>query len=101
MPCETIFNTHQSIYRCALVGIGKLGNQRPVIVAEPWPDRRPTSEQAPQQLVAELRALAQTSPLTQPIEDFLLHPSLPVDIRHNAKIGRGQLAAWAKLKVKL
>ena len=33
---------------------------------------------------------------TDEIEDFILvQPSLPVDIRHNAKIFREQLALWA------
>ena len=29
------------------------------------------------------------------IETVLFHPGFPVDIRHNAKIGREKLAAWA------
>ena len=32
---------------------------------------------------------------TARIHDFLIHPGFPVDIRHNAQIGREQLAAWA------
>ena len=32
---------------------------------------------------------------TQHIETFFLHQSLPVDIRHNAKIFREKLAIWA------
>jgi hypothetical protein len=35
------------------------------------------------------------SELTRTIEHVLLHDSLPVDIRHNAKIFREQLAVWA------
>jgi olefin beta-lactone synthetase len=30
---------------------------------------------------------------------MLFHPRFPVDIRHNAKIGREQLARWAAGKV--
>ena len=30
--------------------------------------------------------------MTREIETFLLHPSFPVDIRHNAKIFREKLA---------
>ena len=29
------------------------------------------------------------------VEDILIHPSLPVDVRHNAKISREKLAVWA------
>ena len=32
---------------------------------------------------------------TRAIATILFHPSFPVDIRHNAKIFREQLAAWA------
>ena len=32
---------------------------------------------------------------TAKVETFLLHPGFPVDIRHNAKIGREKLALWA------
>jgi hypothetical protein len=30
------------------------------------------------------------------IREILFHRAFPVDIRHNAKIGRSALAAWAK-----
>jgi len=33
--------------------------------------------------------------LSTGIDRFLRHPGFPVDIRHNAKIGRETLAAWA------
>ena len=42
-------------------------------------------------LLDELRAIGQANPLTSCIQDFLLHPALPVDIRHNAKIFREKL----------
>jgi hypothetical protein len=38
---------------------------------------------------------------TSGIRTVLFHPAFPVDIRHNAKIGRGALAAWAAPKVKM
>jgi hypothetical protein len=34
-------------------------------------------------------------PRTAGITYFLPHPGFPVDIRHNAKIGREKLAVWA------
>jgi nucleoside-diphosphate-sugar epimerase len=33
--------------------------------------------------------------VTAPITRFFFHPSFPVDARHNAKIFRDRLAAWA------
>jgi len=95
VPCEAIFNQHDRIYRSALVGIGAAGSQRPVLVAEPWPEHRPKSKKETRELLHELSELAQSDPLTEQIRDILIHSSLPVDIRHNAKIFREKLAIWA------
>jgi olefin beta-lactone synthetase len=54
----------------------------------------------PQDLLTELHELAATSPLTRTIRHFLVHPAFPVDIRHNSKIFREQLAIWAERRVK-
>jgi len=99
IPCEAIFNQHPRVYRSALVGVGPTGQQRPVIIAEPWPDKRPSSKADERQLLAELRDLGKQHPHTAEIADFLVHPSLPVDIRHNAKIFREQLAIWAAARL--
>lgn len=95
IPCEAILNTHPSVYRSALVGVGQPGQQAPVFVVEPWPERFPRSEAQRTQLLQELRELAASHRLTQAVETILLRRSLPVDIRHNAKIFREQLAPWA------
>ncbi|HUY87499.1 MAG TPA: fatty acid CoA ligase family protein [Pirellulales bacterium] len=93
--CEAIFNNHPAVFRSALVGIGQAGLQRPVIVVEPRPGKMPQDEGSKQAFLEELRTLAASSPLTSAIADFRFHPSFPVDIRHNAKIFREKLAAWA------
>jgi hypothetical protein len=36
---------------------------------------------------------------TRQVKDILIHPEFPVDIRHNAKIFREQLAEWAIGKI--
>jgi len=95
VPCEAIFNRHEDVARCALVGVGPRGNQRPVIILEPLAGREPRTHAAGGALLAEIHELAQTSPLTQSIDTFLVHPALPVDIRHNSKIFREKLALWA------
>jgi acyl-CoA synthetase (AMP-forming)/AMP-acid ligase II len=46
-------------------------------------------------LLEEIRQLGRANPVTSRIDDFLLHPAFPVDIRHNAKIFREKLAVWA------
>jgi acyl-CoA synthetase (AMP-forming)/AMP-acid ligase II len=88
---EPVFNLHPAVSRSALVGIGHRPMQRPVICIE----RHPGNDISEQQLFADLLAMARTHRHTQPIDTFLIHPGFPVDIRHNAKIGREQLAIWA------
>lgn len=95
--CEAIFNEHPQVLRSALIGLGENGERRtPVIVVEP---EGPVVDQ--EQLFAELRQLALANPLTEQIEHFLIHRSFPVDIRHNAKIFREKLAAWAAKQLQL
>jgi hypothetical protein len=50
-------------------------------------------------LIGELHRLGEGHAHTGRIVDFLVHPRFPLDIRHNAKIGREQLAAWAEKKM--
>jgi len=95
VPCEAILNRHEAVYRAALVGVGPAGSQRPVFVVEPWPERFPDSAEARSRLLGELGALAQSHPLTRSVTTIHLRRSLPVDIRHNAKIFREKLAVWA------
>jgi hypothetical protein len=54
---------------------------------------------AKKKFFAEIKELAGSSSLTGTIENFLLHPAFPVDIRHNAKIFREKLAVWAETAV--
>ena len=95
IPCEAIPNAHDKIYRSALVGIGPAGQQHPIMIAEPWPAHWPKTPAEKQRLGDEIRALLRANERTRIIEEVMLHKSLPVDIRHNAKIFREQLAPWA------
>jgi acyl-coenzyme A synthetase/AMP-(fatty) acid ligase len=95
IPCETIFNQHPRVYRSALVGIGPADQQRPIMIVELWPDKQCGDDHDRQQLVQELLTLAGSHHLTEPVQQVLIHPGLPVDIRHNSKIFREQLAVWA------
>ncbi len=95
IPCEAIFNQHPHVYRSALVGVGPAGKQRPVIIVEPWPEHLPKDGATSSKLLAELKQLGGQQAHTREIETFFIHPSLPVDIRHNAKIFREKLAVWA------
>jgi acyl-CoA synthetase (AMP-forming)/AMP-acid ligase II len=97
--CEAIFNQHPDVFRSALVGVGPVGKQRPVIVVELHPGHAPSDSEEEAAFLAELRDRAIANPLTESISDFLIHPRFPVDIRHNAKIFREKLADWAISKL--
>jgi len=90
--CEAIANNHPEVFRSALVGTGEACKaQKPVIVIELLKSvSRPEED-----IVGEVRGLLAKHPLTHSIEHVLVHPSFPVDIRHNAKIFREKLAVWA------
>src|SRR5262249_55960000 len=100
IPCEAIFNRHPDVYRSGLVGIGKSRNRRGAIVVEPQPGSSPRGRKARHQLVSQLQELGQTTDHTKDIRDILIRKSLPVDVRHNVKINREQLADWAAKKLR-
>lgn len=87
---EPVFNTVAGVRRTALVGVGAAGAQRPVLCYE----LEPGISDGPA-ITAALRTLAAGHAHTAGIADFLCHRAFPVDIRHNAKIGREKLAVWA------
>lgn len=99
IPCEAIFNQHPRVYRSALVGVGQPGQKVPVIIAEPWPEHWPRDKAKERELISELRERAALHDHTRHIDHFFLRKSLPVDIRHNAKIFREKLAVWASKRV--
>jgi acyl-CoA synthetase (AMP-forming)/AMP-acid ligase II len=99
VQCEAIFNQHENVSRSALVGVGPRTRQRPVIVIEPKPGWMPARGRATERFAEELIELGGRNELTRDIRDVLFHPAFPVDYRHNAKILREKLAAWAEGKV--
>jgi olefin beta-lactone synthetase len=101
VPIENLFAGHPQVLRCALVGVGPVGAQRPVLVVEPprtspvlprslERTRRPALERS------ILRYGLGRSPSAAIVKHVLFHPSFPVDPRHNAKIHREELRAWAE-----
>jgi acyl-CoA synthetase (AMP-forming)/AMP-acid ligase II len=75
--------SHAGVGRCALVGVGAAGGERPVLVVEGEEDPR---------LARELLAIA-------PVQAVLFHKRFPVDARHNAKIHRLTLKRWAESRL--
>ncbi|MDR1496821.1 MAG: AMP-binding protein [Puniceicoccales bacterium] len=86
--CEAIFNTHPSVHRSALIGLGETGSQEPAIVIEPFPDQFPRNAAARTRLISELTELGSRHAPTRKIARFLFEKKFPVDTRHNAKIHR-------------
>ena len=89
---EPVFNTHAAVKRTALVGVGERGKQIPVLCVEL---RNRDDAKRFDTIADELRHIADGYVQTAKVRHFLLHPAFPVDIRHNAKIGREKLATWA------
>jgi len=97
---EAVFNVHPEVLRTALVGVGVsvgTGSETiPVLCAElvdnPGKHRR-------QRIRTDLLQLAASNSNVRQIKTVLFHPGFPVDIRHNAKIGREKLSLWAAKKL--
>jgi acyl-CoA synthetase (AMP-forming)/AMP-acid ligase II len=90
--CEAIFNQHPDLVRSAVVGVGAKGAQIPVLCIEVAGKLSPVDSE---RVHYDLLQLAQAFSLTRSIRTVLFHPGFPVDIRHNSKIGREELADWA------
>ena len=76
-------NAVEGVYRSALVGVGEPGAQQPAVVIEAEPDAdRAKVSQAVREIVQRFG-----------IERIEFSKAFPVDIRHNAKIRRHELAA--------
>jgi acyl-CoA synthetase (AMP-forming)/AMP-acid ligase II len=87
---EPVFNTVGGVYRTALVGVARAGVTHPVLCVEAYPHHPPATRVA-----ARLRERAGEFEHTRRVTTFLFHPRFPVDVRHNSKIFREKLAAWA------
>jgi len=90
--CEAIFNQHPDLVRSAVVGAGARGRQTPVLCIEIKGKLSPVDTE---RVHFDLLQLAQAHSITRSIRTVLFHPGFPVDIRHNSKIGREELAQWA------
>ena len=109
IPCEAIFNTHPAVFRSALVGVSRAGGVASTGSGDPRRSPAP-SETIPVICIEPVRRLARGErhrvrielldraaafAQTRRIRTILFHRAFPVDIRHNSKIFREQLAVWA------
>ncbi|WP_353098155.1 olefin beta-lactone synthetase [Stenotrophomonas lactitubi] len=91
---EPVFNTVPGVARTALVGVGAAGAQVPVLCVEL---QRGQSDSPALREALRTQAAARLPEMK--LEHVLMHPAFPVDIRHNAKIGREKLAVWARAEL--
>jgi acyl-CoA synthetase (AMP-forming)/AMP-acid ligase II len=96
-PCEGVFDSHPDVYRSALAGAEVEGVSVPVICIETEPA---VTRADHARIRSELLDLGAGFEHTAPIRYVLFHPGFPVDIRHNVKIGRGELGEWATKRLK-
>ena len=96
IPCEGIFNTHPKVFRTALVGINTHDQTMPVICVELEQEFKNENQEI---ITTELLKIAAQFEQTKNIQHILFHSAFPVDIRHNAKIGREKLAVWAQKEI--
>ncbi len=117
IPCEAISNESPKVFRSALVGVplpqdyvapGNISDRakafrnswrEPAMVVEPYPNKRPENEVEEERFCAEVLEILHRSPLTKSIQRVFICESLPVDVRHNAKINRELLCEWAAAKL--
>jgi len=100
LPTESLepaFRQHPQVCRCALIGLGEAPFQVPALVVEPRAGAFPADDAARERFIAELRDLARVNPQAARVKHVVFQRALPVDVRHNAKIHRLQLAQeWTK-----
>lgn len=82
--CEGIFHGFQGVKRVALIGLGRGPIQEPALVLEVLKGQRFDSE--------KVLKRAKEVPMTAGIKRVFRSKRFPVDVRHNAKINRLELA---------
>jgi hypothetical protein len=78
--------------------VGVQGSEEPVLIVELEPD---VGRDQQARITEELLVLAARHAHTRAIRHVLYYPRFPVDIRHNAKIGREYLRQWASTRVRV
>ncbi len=97
VSCEAIFETHPRVRRAALVGVPAMNAQEAVLCIELLPE---IPRRSRREIKKELLDIGARHAHTRDIQRILFHRRFPVDIRHNAKIGRPELTRWATRKLR-
>ncbi len=97
VPCEAVFDSHPKVRRTALVGVPSAGAIEPVLCVELLDAERRAERN---RIAGELLEIGARQSHTRAIRTVLFHKAFPVDIRHNAQIGRPELARWAARRLR-
>ncbi len=95
LQIEAIFNQHKDIKRSALVKI-RAGNEVGLALVIERHDRKTRMDP---KFLSDLEGLKRKTRPAERVSHFFLHPSFPVDVRHNIKIDRTKLSHWAQLRL--
>jgi acyl-coenzyme A synthetase/AMP-(fatty) acid ligase len=93
VPVEAVVEAAYPMWRAALVGVGKKGQQRAVVVVT---HRQHAAQRMPPPSVQDVQRLPGCADITGVL---VYNKPFPVDRRHNAKIEREMLAMWAEQKM--
>lgn len=88
---ESFYNQHPEVSRTSLVSLSREGK----VVAGLVIERHDHQTKASAQFIEEISNITRKNGLQDKVMEFFLHPSFPVDVRHNIKIDRVKLGQWA------
>lgn len=100
VPLENVFDRHPLVERSALVGVGAPGAERPYLVVEPKRGLKVRGARDRDRLTNDILRTGLWFPPCLAVEGVLFRSDLPVDVRHNAKIKRGELKRWAEAQLR-
>lgn len=96
VPLENVFASHPSVGRCAVVGVGARGAEIPVVIVESASGKFPRSRRVRAKLATDLLRAGLWFEGCSAVERVLYKDAFPVDPRHQAKVDRTALKAWAE-----
>jgi acyl-CoA synthetase (AMP-forming)/AMP-acid ligase II len=95
-PIEAVAAAHPDVYRAALIGLGPVGAERPILLVEMEPGRAFTADTE-----AALRRLLDATRWAGVVASIEAHAGFPTDTRHNSKIRNEDLKAEAERRAAL
>lgn len=99
VPIENVFRLHAAIGRCAVVGLGQRGSERPILIVELSSGKIPRRNKDRERVAAEILQAGAALSGGASVERVLFKRDFPLDVRHQAKIDRIALKHWAQEQV--